>query len=315
LLAGRSAAIAALIQQIDVAARDRYPVWIYGEEGVDRDCVARRVHERSPWATGRFDTLEASALPAELVRREIYGAEAGAILQLPSPHDGALQRAGQGTLLLEGVERLSKELQEELSTSLSSGRFRKVGGSTELPVECRVIVAGPQPLAELVRSGRLVRSLADRLSTLEIRIPPLRQRREDIPLLAAHAFEEAKLERESETGRPCSVRGFSEAAQARLTVYDWPGNDRELHAQVRAALALTAGEEIEPQDLMLGWSSEDGIPSFREAKRAFEREYVMRLLRICQGNISRAARLARKDRKDFYDVMRRNTINPVEFRR
>jgi two-component system response regulator GlrR len=160
----------------------------------------------------------------------------------------------------------------------------------------------------------MIRVLADRLGTLEIRIPSLRERREDIPLLAAEALAEIREEIELQTGRPCPVRTLSRAAQERLANYDWPRNDRELRQQIRAAVGLARGEELHPADFVLGWSSPDGIPSFREAKRAFEREYVTRLLRLCHGNISQAARLAQKDRKDFYDVMRRNSINPPDFR-
>jgi DNA-binding NtrC family response regulator len=315
VLIGTSPAIRALFEQIKLAGRERYPVWIFGEEGVDQDLVARLIQEASAWTSGTFFALDVAVLPAGLVRREIFGAEAGAIPPLPTSHDGALSRTRQGTLLIEGTESLTKEIQEELAHALSLGRFRRVGGQTEIPVECRVLASGSRPLEELAREGRIVRSLSDRLSTLEIQVPPLRDRREDVLLIAARALADARDHLERETGQSCPIRTFSEAAQERLRSYGWPGNDRELREQVRAALRLSRDEQIQAEDFVLGWSEADGLPSFRDAKRAFEKEYVTRLLRLCDGNISRAARLAEKDRKDFYDVMRRNGINPADFRR
>ena len=103
-------------------------------------------------------------------------------------------------------------------------------------------------------------------------------------------------------------------ALERLRTHSWPGNDRELREQIRAAVRLARGDELGPEDLLLSWDASEDIPSFRDAKRQFEHEYVTRVLRICRGNISRAARIAKKDRKDFYDVMRRNSINPADFR-
>ena len=119
---------------------------------------------------------------------------------------------------------------------------------------------------------------------------------------------------ERELGRPPKARGFTREALERLRDYGWPGNERELLERVRAALRLARGEEIDAEDLALGGASSDELPSFRDAKRAFERDYVARVLRLCAGNISRAARIAKKDRKDFYDVLRRNQINPDDYR-
>jgi two-component system response regulator GlrR len=314
-LIGSSPAVHALAHQISVAAADRYPVWIYGEDGAEHEVTGRLIHGTSPWATGSFCVLDVSVLPLTLQRREVFGAEGGGIPGLAAPHEGVLARARQGSLLLEGIDSISKELQEELARALTSGRFRPLGAQSEVPVECRVLAAGPKALEPLLREGRIVRALADRLNTLEIRIPPLRERREDVPFIAVQALSRAREEIERETGRPCNLRSFSTAAQQRLLGYDWPGNERELTEQIRAAVTLARGDAIQAEDLLLDWASPERVPSFREAKRGFEHEYVTRLLRICRGNISQAARLAKKDRKDFYDVMRRNSINPADFRR
>ena len=165
-----------------------------------------------------------------------------------------------------------------------------------------------------MQSGKLDPDLGERLRLLEIRIPALRDRREDVLPLAARALALAGEEIERELGRPANARGFTREAQERMRDYGWPGNERELLERVRAALRMARGEEIDADDLQLGSEASDEVPSFRDAKRAFERDYVGRVLRLCGGNISRAARIAKKDRKDFYDVLRRNGIDPDEFR-
>ncbi len=307
--------IRALLQQVAAAGRERLPLWVYGEPGVDLETICRGIHAASAWATGSFLAVDLSAIRPDLVRREILGAAAGAIPALPGEHEGILSRPRQGTVLLEGLEKLSKEIQAELAQAIGSGRFQKLGSSVETSVESRVIAGGSVPLETLVQKGKLVRPLADLLSTREVRFPALRERREDIPLVAAQALSEIRAEIEGRGNQGCTVRTISTGALQRLVGYDWPGNERELREQIRAAVGLARGEELQPEDFVLGWSGPETVPSFRDAKRAFEREYVTRLLRLCKGNISQAARLAKKDRKDFYDVMRRNEINPVEFRK
>ena len=197
--------------------------------------------------------------------------------------------------------------------ALEEGRFRRLGSGESLPLDCRLIASSTETLEGLTSSGRVAPELSRRL-VLNIEIDALRDRREDILPLAAHALAAAREEIEQELGRACSVTGFTREALERLREHDWPGNERELREQIRSALRLARGEEVGPEDLLLGGESTGEIPSFRDAKRAFEREYVTRILQLCKGNISRAARIAKKDRKDFYDVMRRNSIKPQDFR-
>jgi two-component system response regulator GlrR len=289
-------------------------VFISAEEGSDRDLIARLVHDASDWATGGFFALDASLVPEPLLERELFGCEAGAIPSLPTAADGAFARTGGGTVLIEHIESMPKELQSRLAQALEKNVFRPIGGDRDLPLDCRLICSGTEGIEQLAATGRLVPELSEKLRLLEIRMPPLRERREDVLPLAAHVLAFARDEIAREQGIPCRVQGFSREALERLREHNWPGNERELREQIRAALRLARSEELGPEDLMLGPDSADEIPSFRDAKRAFEREYVTRVLRLCNGNISRAARIAKKDRKDFYDVMRRNTIDPQDFR-
>ncbi len=311
---GTSRAIQTAVEQIAVAGRGRFPLWIAGGAGVDIELIARLVHDASEWTDGDFFALDAAVVPLGLMTRELFGAEAGAIAVVPEAAPGAFGRTPGGTVLIENIDSVPKDLQQTLASVLQHGRYRRVGGSEDLPVECRLIASCTLPLEEVTGAGRLALELSEQLRLLEITIPPLAERREDIVPIAAHTLSLARAEIERETGVPCRVRGFAAQTLERLVAHSWPQNERDLRAQVRTALRMAGGEEIEPGDLALGWDSLEGVPPFREAKRAFEREYVTRVLRMCGGNISKAARIARKDRKDFYDVMRRNSIIPAEFR-
>jgi two-component system response regulator GlrR len=313
-LVGTSRAAARTIEQVALAGRGRFHLYVSGEEGVDKDLVARLIHDASEWAAGGFFALDASLVPETLVGRELFGSERSAINSLPGESVGALGRCAGGTVLIDHIESLPKELQRALALALGDGRFRRIGGSVTYPLECRVIGASVEPLDGLVHAGRIFPELAERLRLLEVQLPALRERREDIVPLAAEALATAREEIERELGRAAKARSFTRDALERLREHNWPGNDRELRAHVRAAARLARGEEVGAEDLMLVPESSDEVPSFRDAKRKFERDYVARVLRICKGNISRAARIAKKDRKDFYDVMRRNQINPAEFR-
>ena len=313
-LVGSSRAVLRVLEQIAVAGRDRFHLHISGEEGVEKEVVARLIHDASDWASGGFFALDASLVPETLVGRALFGSERAAIPSLPGESAGALARTASGTVLIEHVDALPKELQQNLAVALGENRFRRIGGSISVPLECRVICTTNESLDALVHSGRLNPELAARLKLLEIHIPPLRERREDVLPLAAQALAASRDEIERDLGRPSKARGFTREALERLRDHAWPGNERELREQIRSALRLARGEEIGAEDLVLGPESSDDISSFRDAKRRFERDYVARVLRLCKGNISRAARIAKKDRKDFYDVMRRNGINPAEFR-
>jgi two-component system response regulator GlrR len=313
-LVGSSRAVQRALEQISVAGRGRFHVFISAEEGTEKELIARLIHEASDWTTGGFFALDASLVPQTLLARELFGCERGALPSLPTESIGAFARTAGGTVLIDRIECLPKDLQQTLALALGDGRFRRIGGIASAQLECRVIGSSIENLDSLVHSGKLDPELGERLRLLEIRIPALRDRREDIPPLAARALSLASEELERELGRPPKARGFTREAMERLRECTWPGDERELRERILAALRMARGEEIDAEDLALGPESNDEVPSFRDAKRAFERAYVGRVLRLCAGNISRAARIAKKDRKDFYDVLRRNQINPDDFR-
>jgi len=294
-LVGPSEATRRLIAQASAASRTDLAVWIVGPEGADHALVARAVHEWGPRAGRAFEVVACGAVPEALQGRELLGCAEGVYPAIPGLYQGALERAAGGTLVLEDIEALRSDVRAALLRTLSDGSFRREGEHAPRALGARIVAtsAGPVPpeLGELPHH--------------EVRIAPLVERREDILPLAAHylaAFaEEAGL-------RPA---GFSSDARAFLETEPWSGDTREFRGRIREALRLCGESPVSAEALLL---ARDDVPSFKEAKRAFETRYVVGLLRRCGGNISRAARLARKDRKDFYDVIRRTGVDPSSFR-
>jgi two-component system response regulator GlrR len=253
------------------------------------------VHEWGPRAGRSLEVVVCSALPEALQGREVFGCAEAVYPAIPGAYAGALERVAAGTLVLEDVDELRADVRLALLRALAEGSFRREGESSARSLSARIVAASAQPAPS---------DLGD-LPHHEIRLTPLAERREDILPLAAHYLasfaEEVGL-------RPA---GFDADARAFLETEPWQGDARELRVRIREALRLCGDAPVSAEALLL---ARDDVPSFKEAKRAFETRYVVGLLKRCGGNISRAARLARKDRKDFYDVIRRTGIDPTTFR-
>jgi len=297
-IVGASAATRALVQAATAAARTELPVLIAGPPGSDKELVARAIHSWGPRAEQPFEVLSCGALPEALQRRELFGCSEGVYPALPGEHAGALDRCASGTLALDRIDLLRSDALADLSRALGARSYRREGSSSGRPLQTRVVCTV---------DGSAERSPFGDLHHHEIRLVPLAERSEDILALAAHylsAFSE-------EAGFP--TVGFTAEARASLLAEPWPGDVLELRERIRQAVRLARGGAVGAEALLLARDG-DPVPSFKEAKRAFEMRYVEVLLRRCGGNISRAARLAKKDRKDFYDVIRRTGVRPEDFR-
>jgi len=290
-IVGAGRATQEVVELAMAASRSERPVWITGPQGAGKDHLARAVHVWSARASGPYVAVSCSAHSEAQLSRELFGASPG--------DEGALARAAGGTLLVDSIERLPDALRVVLARALGEGRYLREGESAPIPLRARVIATGTKALD---------RSPFGDLPQHPIRLLPLSERPEDILPLAAHFL---RLHADEEGVTPV---GFTSDARSALVSEPWPGNVRELGERVRQAVRLARDGAISAEALLLAAEDLEAVPSFKEAKRAFETRYVVGLLRRCAGNISRAARLAKKDRKDFYDVIRRTGIDPTEFR-
>lgn len=298
-IVGASRATERVIEQITAAARSDLPVLVLGPSGTGKEFAARAVHAWGGRADGPFVTLACDALPEAIQEREIFGqAEAGSDADPSGAAGGALSRAAGGTLFVEQIDRLRPDVGEALARALSERAFRRAGVEGSLPLAARIVIAS---------ESRPPANLLGGLPHHTVELVPLAERREDILPLAAHFLASSA----EEIG--VAPIGFTADARAFLLAEAWTGNVRELRQRIRQAVRLSSEGAVSAEALLLA-SDGDEIPSFKEAKRAFETRYVVNLLRRCGGNISRAARLAKKDRKDFYDVIRRTGIDPTQFR-
>ena len=272
------------------AARSDRPVLITGPQGSGKDHLARAIHAWGSRSAGPYVAISISLVPEGQLGRELFGAPGEA---------GALDRAAGGTLVLDGIERLPEGLRSLVARAIAEGRYQRDSDATTVALRTRIIATSAAPL-DRSPFGEAPQHL--------IRLLPLAERPEDILPLAAHFLRLCADE------EGVAAVGFTGEARNALVAEPWPGNVRELAERIRQAVRLAGNGAISSEALLLAAPDSEQVPSFKEAKRAFETRYVIGLLRRCGGNISRAARLAKKDRKDFYDVIRRTGIDPTEFR-
>jgi two-component system response regulator GlrR len=288
------------VDRASTVARSNSTLLILGPGGSGRQHFARAIHAWSQRASGPLVHLSAGGTPESLQPREIFGAtpEADPLGdEAPDGAEGALARAADGSLVIERVDLLAAPVRQKLIQALRDGSYRREGGADSIPLRVRVIAT-----AEIGAE----QTLGD-LAVQTLPLPALSERKEDILPLAAHFLAEFADD------EGLTAVGFTVDARRWLIEEPWVGNVRELRERIRQAVRLSGSGSVSAEALMLSTEG-DEVPSFKEAKRAFETRYVEGLLRRCSGNISRAARLAKKDRKDFYDVIRRTGVDPAQFR-
>lgn len=312
-MVGQSRAFLDVIGKIPVIARSEAGVLLRGETGTGKEVVARAIHYLSPRSAGPFVPVNCGAIPVDLVESELFGHERTAFTGAQQPRAGLIEEAGKGTLFLDEVDSLPPLAQAKLLRFLQDKEFRRLG-STRLRVgDVRVIAATNADVEAAVAGGKLRQDLYYRLNVISLCLPALRDRREDIPLLAHHFLE--KLAGES-ASRPA---GFTEEALAALLHHDWPGNVRELEHVVHRAVVLSDGPWIGRGDLDLPSARDTTFPeSFQKAKAKavanFEKSYLEQLLSTHRGNITRAASAAAKNRRAFWELIRKHHIDTARFR-
>jgi two-component system response regulator GlrR len=300
------------IKKLRRVARCDITVMIWGETGTGKELVARAIHYLSPRSDRPFVPIDCAAVPPELTESELFGHERGAFTGAVTRSRGLIAAADQGTLFLDEVDALSLSVQAKLLRFIQEREYRPLGSSEIRKADVRIISASNCDLQQLVRDNAFREDLYYRLNVVQLRLPGLRQRREDVILLATH-FADKYAARFNQPGRE-----FSRGALQKLLMHQWPGNIRELENVVEAAVALCDGPVIRASDIALASEQPQVQASFREAKARiiteFERDYVMRLLRACAGNVSEAARAAGKNRRAFWELMRKHEISTGDLR-
>jgi transcriptional regulator with PAS, ATPase and Fis domain len=305
LFLGSSEGARRVRKEITRVARVDSTVLILGESGVGKELVAREIHARSVRKRGPFVPVNCAAIPDTLIESELFGYEQGAFTDARNARRGAFELADAGTLFLDEVGDLSPKAQPKMLRAMESGSIQRIGDESVHPVDLRIIAATNQDLRVMSREGRFRQDLYFRLKILEIRVPPLRDRPEDVPYLANH-FASVVAQYQ---GRPFTE--ISDGALRMLTNYSWPGNVRELRAAVERAMAMSSGMILDSGcfnlDQVSAGSSMDEIfkADWHTFKNQVERKYVERLLDRHSGNVSRAADEAGIARRTLYKILAR----------
>jgi DNA-binding NtrC family response regulator len=302
---------------IEKVAETDATVLVRGESGTGKELVAREVHERnSVRSKGPFVAVNCAALPSELIESELFGHEKGAFTGAAARRQGKFEQANGGTLFLDEIGDMSSNVQAKLLRALEERRIERLGGNESIPVDVRIVSATHRPLEQEIATGNFRADLFYRLRVVTIDIPPLRDRREDIPLLA-ETFTSAAAERYN-----LPLRQVGQGALRKLVDYDWPGNVRELKNTIERAAIMAEGEELRSQDLPdeitpsrgteKPAASNDGegglaVPftaDFREDRREFERRYISRCLEHTSGNVTKAAEILGMHRQSLQHKLR-----------
>ena len=305
----RSPQMENLLGQAKLMAVSDASVFIQGESGTGKELLARAIHRASPRHDKPFIAINCGAIPEALLESELFGHSKGAFTGALRDHKGLFQTADGGTLLLDEIGDMPMALQVKLLRALQERVIRPVGASTSIPVDVRVISATHRNLAEEMKAGRFREDLYYRINVVGLEIPALSARREDIPLLANN-FLSALNEKYRK-----KLNGFAPEAMELLISAPWPGNVRQLQNIVEQTVVLSTTPLI-PASLVQKALQDDigGIVPFETARKNFEREYLVRLLKATNGSVTQAARLAQRNRTEFYKLLQRHELTPALFK-
>jgi two-component system nitrogen regulation response regulator NtrX len=313
-MVGESYAMRQLREQVAMAAPTNGRVLIYGENGTGKELVARTVHTLSRRRNGPFIEVNCAAIPEELIESELFGHVRGAFTGAVADRRGKFEAADGGTIFLDEIGDMSLKTQAKVLRVLQEQTVDAVGGKTSIKVDVRVLAATNKELQAEIRGGRFREDLYFRLNVIPIFVPPLRDRREDIPLLGDHFMSELARE----YGR--RAKSFESGARSVLQAYTWPGNVRELRNVIERLMIMVPGDAITADDLgfldpagfarSAGVEAPEGRLTLHEARDRFERELILRTLSEQQGNMSRTAEVLGVERSNLYRKMKAFGIAP-----
>ena len=306
----RSAVMEERLSQARMVAANDTRVLLTGESGTGKELLARAIHRASGRADRPFVAINCSAMAEMLLESELFGHEKGAVTGSTRRHDGLFQAASGGTLLLDEIGDMPLALQAKLLRVLQEDQVRPVGSAESVAVDVRVISATHRDLKAMMERGEFREDLFYRLNVVNIALPSLGERREDIPLLTEHFLREIAMD----TGQERRV--YAPEAVEMLVSADWPGNIRQLYNVVRQNATLSSSPVISAEAVKAALGDDsDALASFAEARDEFIRNYLTQILQITSGNVTRAAKLAQRNRTDFYKLLNRHGLEPEAFKR
>jgi len=298
-----------VLHQARLVAESDISVFVHGESGTGKDLLARAIHRASPRHDQPFVAVNCSALPEPLLESELFGHSKGSFTGATRNHKGLFQTADKGTLFLDEIGDMPLALQAKLLRVLQDKEIRPVGSSETVKVDVRVISATHRNLEQAMAANHFREDLYYRLNVVALEIPSLASRREDIPLLATHFLHRLAAKNRRE------IEGFSPEAMELMVAAPWPGNVRQLLNVIEQVVALSTTPIVPASQVNKALRNESGeILAFADARNRFEREYLVQLLQITQGSVTQAARLAKRNRTEFYKLLRRHHLEPGLFK-
>ncbi|WPR99924.1 two-component system response regulator GlrR [Klebsiella aerogenes] len=298
-----------LLEQAGMVAQSDVSVLIIGQSGTGKEIVAQAIHNASPRHEKPFIAINCGALPEQLLESELFGHARGAFTGAVSNREGLFQAAEGGTLFLDEIGDMPVALQVKLLRVLQERKVRPLGSNRDIDIDVRIISATHRDLPKAMARGEFREDLFYRLNVVNLKIPPLSERAEDIPLLANH------LLRQSADRHKPFVRAFSTDAMKRLMAAKWPGNVRQLVNVIEQCVALTSSPVISDALVEQALEGENtALPTFVEARNQFELNYLRKLLQITKGNVTHAARMAGRNRTEFYKLLSRHELDANDFK-
>ena len=306
---GKGKKMQEVMEQVSRAAETDSNVCIYGESGTGKELATKSLHLLSPRKDKPFVAINCAAIPEGLLEGELFGYEKGAFTGAVRNKRGFFAQADGGTIFLDEISDMSEAMQAKLLRVLQEKQFHTLGGEKSIEVDVRILTATNKNLEDEVKSGAFREDLFYRIYVIPIHLPPLRERKEDIPLLADHFIKKFAGEMKKE------IKGISTPALQKLLSYPWPGNVRELENTIEYAVAMTARDVIS-EDLILQTKTIEGdkLKPLKDAKNEFEKSYISNILSLTGGNVTRAAKLAGKHRADLYDLLKKHDLKAADFK-
>ncbi len=304
----RSEPMRRVLDQVTRVAGTDSTIAIYGASGTGKELIAKAIHVASPRRDFPFLAINCAAIPETLLESELFGHEKGAFTDAVRKSLGLFARAELGTVFLDEIGDLPLTLQGKLLRVLQERIIQPLGSEEQVPIDVRLIVATNKDLREEVKKGNFREDLYYRVHVIPVQIPPLRERKEDIPPLVEHFLRKYG----EQLGR--KVTNISAAAMHKLMLHDWPGNVRELENAIEFAIAMSENDTIEEAQILPASDSHKPLPTLNEARAGFEKTYLRNLLKATGGNISKAAALAGKYRADLYNLLKKHALSPGDFK-